>query len=71
MKYGTYAALRDKKGLNDYQVSKLTGIAASTFSDWKNGRSRPKIEKMVKIATALGVTVEALIEPEVGECISQ
>ena len=29
-----------------YRVSKDTGIAASTLSDWKSGRSVPKLDKI-------------------------
>ena len=48
--YTRYAELRDALGVNDYKVSKDTGIPASTFSDWKSGRSKPKAEKLMKIA---------------------
>lgn len=40
--YERYVELRDKKGVTDYRVSKDTNITASTFVDWKNGRSKPK-----------------------------
>jgi repressor LexA len=41
-----------------YRVSKDTGIAASTLSDWKNGRSHPKTAKMKQLADYFGVTLE-------------
>lgn len=59
--YEKYAAIRDKKKMTDYEVGKVTGIGRSTFSDWKSGRSKPKTEKLVKIAKALGVSIEKLI----------
>lgn len=40
--YKKYVELRDGKGVTDYAVAKETGISKSTFSDWKNGRSKPK-----------------------------
>ncbi len=52
--YEKYAELRDKMGLKDADVARLSGIGHSTFSDWKNGRSVPKSEKLKKIAAALG-----------------
>lgn len=48
--YKKYCSLRDAKGLRDADVSRDTGIARSTFSDWKSGRSQPKSEKLQKIA---------------------
>ena len=58
--YAKYAELRDSKGLNDAQVSEQTGIPRSTFTDWKQGRSAPKIEKLVKIADLFGITLDEL-----------
>lgn len=62
--YKKYAELRDSKGLTDYKVSLGTGITKSTFSDWKNGRSVPKLEKLSKIADYFGVTVDYFINKE-------
>lgn len=58
--YERYAEIRDKLGLKDSAVAKATGIGKSTFSDWKSGRSAPKMEKMKKIAEYFGVSVEEL-----------
>ena len=58
--YEIYCKLRDELGLKDADVSKATGITKSTFSDWKNGRSKPKDEKLLKIATFFGVTLDYL-----------
>lgn len=62
MKYVVYTELRDKKGVSDYRVSRETGITKSTFSDWKSGRSNPKIEKIKKLADYFGVPVEYFYE---------
>lgn len=62
MKYEVYVELRDKKGVSDYRVSRETGITKSTFSDWKSGRSNPKIEKIKKLADYFGVPVEYFYE---------
>lgn len=59
--YTKYVELRDKKGVTDAAVAKDTNIPKSTFTDWKNGRSKPKIEKLMKIAKFFGVSVEELI----------
>lgn len=62
--YTRYAEFRDSKGFTDYRVSEITGIARSTFSDWKAGRYKPKADKLLKIARALDVPVESLIDEE-------
>lgn len=56
--YQKYCELRDKAGVNDATVANATGITRSTFTDWKHGRSTPKIEKLKKIADYFGVTVD-------------
>lgn len=62
--YQKYAELRDQRGMSDYRVSKETGIAQSTMSDWKNGLSTPKADKLMLIAKALDVRMEDLFEDE-------
>lgn len=58
--YEIYCKIRDLKGFKDADVAKATGITKSTFSDWKSGRSKPKPEKLQKIADLFGVTMEYL-----------
>lgn len=48
--YEKYAEIRDSKGFTDGKVAQLCGFGRSTFTDWKTGRSIPKIDKMQKIA---------------------
>lgn len=59
--YEKYAKLRDAKGLTDYAVAQALGIAPSTLSDWKNGRTVPKADKLKLIAELFGVHIEDLI----------
>ena len=60
--YEKYVELRDSRGISDYRVSEETGITKSTFSDWKNGRSSPKIEKLKILADYFGVDINYFIE---------
>ena len=62
--YQKYCELRDARGLTDYQVAVETGITKSTFTDWKNGRSNPGVEKLYKLAQLFGVTIEYFLEQE-------
>ena len=59
--YEIFERLLRQAGVTAYRVSKETGIGASTFSDWKKGRSTPKQEKLRKIADYFGVSVEYLM----------
>ena len=48
--YSIFVELLQRNGVSTYQVSKATGIAQSVFSSWKNGISKPKADKLKKIA---------------------
>lgn len=58
--YEIYCKLRDSLWLKDADVAKATGIRQPTFSDWKYGRSTPKLEKRQVIADFFGVSLEYL-----------
>lgn len=64
--YKKYVALRDEKGVTDYRVAMETGVTKSTFTDWKSGRSAPKLDKLLAIAKYFGVPVEYFAEIEEG-----
>lgn len=59
--YDFFKKLMDEKGITAYRVSKDTGIPQTTLSDWKNGRSKPKVEKLKILADYFGVTVDDFI----------
>lgn len=58
MTYEEYAKIRDSKDLSDYKVAQATGIGRATFSEWKNGKYQPKIEKINAIKDFLGIKEE-------------
>lgn len=60
--YEKYLKLLEKKGVTSYQVSAETGIPRSTFSDWKSGRSKPKLDKIACLARYFKVPIEYFIE---------
>lgn len=46
-----YSEMLKERGVKNIDVSRATGIPASTFSDWKKGKSSPKKkDKIEKIA---------------------
>ena len=55
-----YQSLLELHGVTSAYVSKQTGIPQSTFSDWKKGKSVPKIDKLTKIAQLFDVSVDWL-----------
>ena len=57
MNYQCFQNLLEMTNTTVYQVSKKTGISASTFTDWKQGRSVPKIDKIKKIAEYFDVSI--------------
>lgn len=61
MDYHTFDCLLKSHNISTYRVAKSTGIAPSTFSDWKSGRSVPKADKLRKIADFFEISVDSLI----------
>mgnify|MGYP002423844790 CR=1 FL=1 len=60
--YQKYEALLKQTGKTSYQVSKDTGIGQNTLSDWKSGRSKPKVDKLQKLAAYFGVPINYFLE---------
>ena len=53
---------RESRGISDDRVAEDNGITRSTFADWKNGRSSPKIEKLKILADYFGVDINYFLE---------
>lgn len=68
--YEIYQRLLDEKGLKNADVARATGISNMTLSDWKRGKTRPKADKIEKIASFLGVTVDYLVRGEEANAIA-
>lgn len=62
--YSKFAELLKKNGKLPSQVANDTGIDPSCFSDWKSGKSKPKVDKLKKLADYFGVTIEYFLEDE-------
>ena len=62
--YKIYSELRDNLGYKDSDIARETGIAKSTFSEWKNGKSTPKLDKIKKIADFFHVPVDYITKGE-------
>ncbi|MEY8322554.1 helix-turn-helix transcriptional regulator [Lachnospiraceae bacterium 54-11] len=60
--YKKFAELLDKNNITAYQVSKDTGIYSTLFSDWKSGKSKPKVDKIKILADYFGKPIEYFLE---------
>ena len=52
--------LLEERGLSQADLAELTGIRASTISDWINGKYLPKQDKRLLIAKALDISPDRL-----------
>ena len=60
--YQKFAELLELNKVTAYRVSKDTGIPANTFTDWKTGRSKPKVDKLKILADYFDVPIEYFLE---------
>ena len=58
--YSVFEDLMKRNGYSFSEVGRATGIAPSTFTDWRAGRYTPKHDKLQKIADFFGVSIEYL-----------
>lgn len=59
--YEIFAKLLDDRGLKAADVCRGTGLPSSLFSEWKRGKSAPKVDKLQKIADYFGVSIDYLM----------
>ena len=62
--YDVLEKLLKINGTTLYRVAKETGIPYSSLSDWKNGKTTPKQDKMQKLAEYFNVSLEYLMTGE-------
>lgn len=59
--YDIFEKLLNEYGVTAYRVAKETGISTATLTQWKNGTSTPKQDKLQLIADYFGKSVDFLI----------
>lgn len=57
-----YEELLKKNCITSYRVSKDTGIPYATLSDWKNGKSTPKSDKLIILSNYFDVSLNYFFE---------
>lgn len=60
--YKKFALLLEETNKTIYRVSADTGIATATLYDWRDGRSKPKVDKLAVLAKYFGVSIEYFLE---------
>ena len=58
MGYRVFQKLCEDRGITPYKVAQDLGFSRGTFTDWKMGRSTPKMAKMAKVAEYFDCPVE-------------
>ena len=59
--YERFCELVKARNIKIIDISRATGISSTVFSEWKKGKSRPKTDKLQKIADYFNVTLEYLM----------
>jgi transcriptional regulator with XRE-family HTH domain len=59
--------LRDKAGLTQTDLAAKSGLSLGVIHDYEQGKREPTLRSAVKLAAALGVSVEVLAECVKGE----
>ena len=60
--YKKYEELLSKNNITSYKVAKDTKLYSALFSEWKVGKSCPKIDKIKILADYFGVSIEYFLE---------
>jgi len=62
-------SLRRKRALTQGGVSRLAGIPRSTIANLESGQGNPSLGNLVKVASALQVSLEELLSPPRPRCL--
>lgn len=62
--YRKFEELLKLHDITAYKVGKATKIPLSTFTNWKQGVSSPKVDKLAKIAAYFNVPIEYFLNKD-------
>ena len=60
---------REALGLSQTELAEAVGISAKSLSRYESGEREPRASDLVKIADALGCSVELLVNPPVPKAL--
>ena len=69
--YEKFAQLLAVHGITANTVAKAAHVNASTFTDWKQGKSQPKLEKLQKMADYFNVPVSYFYDGDTSLSIAE
>ncbi len=55
--YARFDEITTEKGITPYRIATDLNFSPMLLSDWKNDKSKPKLDTMILIANYLGVAV--------------
>lgn len=58
--YEIFEKLLQERNIKTADVCRATGIKSPVFSEWKKGKSKPNVDKLILIANYFDVSVEFL-----------
>jgi transcriptional regulator with XRE-family HTH domain len=59
--------LRGRAGLAQGQLAEQASIPVDSIQNWEQGRTKPRLEALAKLARALGASLDDLVAPGDGE----
>ena len=62
--YEKFQRLLEERNITAYKVSKETGIATATLTEWKNGTYVPKVDKIMALAKYFDVPLEYFLDSD-------
>lgn len=57
---GTLQRLREAAGFSQDELADRAGIPVDSVQNWEQGRTKPRLDGLLKLARALGVAVDDL-----------
>ena len=61
-------AMRQARGLAQWQLAEMIGVRQESITQWETGRTSPKFTRLADIAKALDCTVDDLVRPDTDDC---
>lgn len=53
--------VRKSKGISRKEIAETLGVTVQTYGAYENAKREPSLEKLVKIAAAIGVSIDELL----------
>ncbi|SMC64292.1 helix-turn-helix domain-containing protein [Sporomusa malonica] len=54
--------IREAKNLSQYRLAKISGVSQGLLSSYELKKKKPGLDNLIKLATALDVTIAELID---------